>query len=220
MSTINRSRKFDAVIHDPEELRSRSRSPLFFVVALGAALAFTAALLGGYFFLRSRHAAQTLAAQQQQQQQQSAQAKTTVEPEVKIFEDEAMIKGAQVLVGGTVQNISNTALSDLSLELELTRRVGGAKESKTIALEPKDLAPNEQGRYSLTVLSRDFKQVRVVSVRSGDRAHEVAFATAPGAQRPPSPPPSNNKTIIVNRSAPRSSNGEFINTPDNPTKIR
>lgn len=218
MSTINRSGEFDAVIHDPEELRSRSRSPLFFAVAVLAAIAFTAALLGGYFYLRSRHAAQTRAAAEQQQQ--SAQVKPVPQPEVKIFEDEAMIKGAQVLVGGTVQNISNAPLTDLSLELELTRRTSGVKESRTIALEPKDLAPSEQGRYSLTVLSRDFKQVRVARVLSGARSGEVAFATAPGAQRPAGPPSSNNKTIIVNRPASRSSNGDFINTPENPTKIR
>lgn len=213
MSTLNRSSELDAVIHDPEELRSRSRSPLFFVVAVLAGLIVTAVLLGGYYYLRSRHAAQTLVSEQQQ----SAPVNRAVQPEVKIFEDQAVIKGAQVLIGGTLQNVSNATLADLSLELELTRRTDYAKEARTIPLAPKDLAPNEQGRYSLTLLSRDFKQVRVVRVMSGARANEVAFVTAPGAQRPPGPPPQTNKTIIVNR--PRTSNGDFINTPDNPTKV-
>ncbi|MBD0370825.1 MAG: hypothetical protein ICV60_08330 [Pyrinomonadaceae bacterium] len=204
----------DAAIHDPEELRSRSRSPLFFVVAFVAALAVTAALLGGYFYLRSRHAAQTLASQQQS----AAPAKPVIQPEVKIFEDQAMIKGTQVTVGGTVQNISTAALTDLSLELELTRRADGSKESRTIALAPKDLAPGEQAKYALTVLSRDYRQARVVRVKSGARANEIAFTSAPGNQRPAGPPPSGNKTIIVNR--PRDANGDFINTPDNPTPIR
>lgn len=214
MSTINRSRDLEAVIHDPEELRSRSRSPLFFFVAVLAGLVVTATLLGGYFYLRSRHAAQTLVAEQQQ----NAPARQTVQPDLKIYEDEAMIKGQQVMVGGTVQNISNAAIADLSLEMELTRRAGGAKESRTIALTPKDLAPNEQGHYSLTVLSREFRQARIVRVLSGTRSGEIAFVTAPGAQRPPAPPSQTNRTIIVNR--PRSSNGDFINTPDNPTPIR
>lgn len=204
----------DAAIHDPEELRSRSRSPLFFVVAFVAALALTAALLGGYFYLRSRHAAQTLASQQQQQ----TPAKPVIQPELKIFEDQAIIKGTQVTVGGTVENISKAALTDISLELELTRRRDGSKESRTIALAPKDLAPGEQGKYALTVLSRDYRQARVVRVRSGARAGEIAFTSAPGNQRPAGPPPSANKTIIVNR--PRDANGDFINTPDNPTTIR
>lgn len=215
MSTIKRIKELDAVIHDPDELRSRSRSPLFFGLALLAGLTVTALLLGGYFYLRSRHAAQTLATSKQQQ---SAPDRQAIQPELKIFEDEALIKGAHVLVGGTVQNISTATLTDLSLELELTRRADGAKESRTVALAPKDLAPNEQGKYSLTVLSREFKQARVLRVLSGASAREIAFQTAPGAQRPPSPAQQTNKTIIVNR--PRSSNGDFINTPDNPTTIR
>jgi hypothetical protein len=214
--TDNSIEELDAAIHDPEELRSRSRSPLFFVVALAAALVVTTALLGGYFYLRSRHAAQTRASEQQS----AAPAKPVIQPEVKIFEDQAMIKGAQVTVGGVVENISKAALSDVSLELELTRRADGSTESRTVALAPKDLAPGEQGKYSLTVLSRDYRRARVVRVKSGTRSSEIAFATAPGNQRPAGPPQQSNKTIIVNRPAPRDANGDFINTPDTPTTIR
>lgn len=218
MSIMDRTRELDTVaIHDPEEIRSRSRSPLFFLVAALAGLAVTAALLGGYFYLRSRHAAQTLATEQQQQ---SAPAKPVVQPEVKIFEDQAIIKGAQVVLGGTVQNISSSSLSDISLELELTRRADGSTESRTIAVTPKDLAPGGEGKYALTVLSRDYKRARVMRVKSSARAGEIAFATAPGNQRPSGPPQSNTKTIIVNRPAPRDGNGDFINSPDNPTTIR
>jgi hypothetical protein len=215
--TDNSVEELDAAIHDPEQLRSRSRSPLFFVVALAAALVVTTALLGGYFYLRSRHAAQARASEQQQS---AAPAKPVIQPEVKIFEDQAMIKGTQVIVGGAVENISKAALSDLSLELELTRRADGSTESRTVALTPKNLASGEQGKYSLTVLSRDYKRVRVVRVKSGARSSEIAFATAPGNQRPAGPPQQSNKTIIVNRPAPRDANGDFINTPDTPTTIR
>jgi Tfp pilus assembly protein PilN len=220
MSVVNNSEDLNVAIHDPEELRSSSRSPLFFVVAVLAAVALTAALLGGYFILRSRHAAQTRAAEQQQKQQSAVQARQTPPPELKIFEDQAMIKGTQVVVGGTVQNISNSPLADISLELELTRRAGGAAEMRTISLAPKDLAPGEQGKYALTILSRDYKRARIIRIKSGSRANEVAFATVPGNQRPPGPPQQGNKTIIVNRPAPRDGNGDFINTPDNPTTIR
>jgi hypothetical protein len=219
MSAVKNSEDLNVVIHDPEELRSRSRSPLFFVVAVLAALAVTAGLVLGYFILRSRHAAQTLASEQQQQQS-AAQGKQAPPSELKIFEDQAMIKGAQVIVGGTVQNISNAPLAGISLELELVRRAGGTTEMRTIALAPKDLAPGEQGKYALTILSRDYKRARIVRVKSGSRSNEVAFTTVPGNQRPPGPPQQTNKTIIVNRPAPRDGNGDFINTPDNPTTIR
>lgn len=219
MPIINSSEDLDAAIHDPEELRNRSRSPLFFLVAVVAALAMTSLLLGGYFYLRSRHAAQTLASEQEQQKQ-SAPAKQVAQPEVKVFEDQAMIKGAQVVVGGTVQNISNAPLADISLELELTRRADGSTESRVIAIAPKDLAPGEQGKYALTVLSRHYKRARVMRVKSGKREGEIAFATAQGNQRPAGPPQQTNKTIIVNRPPTRDSNSGFINTPDNPTTIR
>ncbi|HEX8175235.1 MAG TPA: hypothetical protein VF543_08955 [Pyrinomonadaceae bacterium] len=216
MSSINKPEEFDAVIHDPEELRGRSRSPLFFVIAFATAFALTAALVGGYFYLRSRHTAQTLAVQQQS----AAPAKPVIQPDIKIFEDQAMIKGAQVIIGGTVENISKATLSDLSLELELTRRVDGSTESRMLALTPKNLAPGEQGKYSLTVFSRDFKRARVVRVKSGASGNELAFTSLPGSQRPAGPPQQSNKTIIVNRPTPRDGNGDFINTPDNPTTIR
>ena len=216
MSTINKSNDFEAAIHDPEELRRSSRSPLFFGVALLAGLALTGSLLAGYFYLQRRHIAQNLA----NEQQQSVPAKQTPPPELKIFEDQAMIKGAQVVLSGTVQNISNAPLTGLSVELELTRRTGGGTESRALALAPKDLAPGEQGRYSLTVLSREFKQARISRVKSGARPNEIAFTTAPGNQRPAGPPPSNNKTIIVNRPAPSNGNSDFINSPENPTTIR
>ncbi|MCA1557510.1 MAG: hypothetical protein LC731_03100, partial [Acidobacteria bacterium] len=94
MSTLN-SENPDAAIRDPDELRSRSRSPLFFVVAILAASFVTAILLGGYYYLRSRHAQQTAASEKQQS---ATPAKPVVQPELKIFEDQAMIKGPQVIV--------------------------------------------------------------------------------------------------------------------------
>jgi hypothetical protein len=217
MSSIKSSREFDAVIHDPEELRGRS--PFFFLIGFLLALGLTAALVGGYFYLRSRHAAQTLATEQQQKN--AAAEKPLPKPEVRIFEDQAKIKGAQALLEGTVENISSAPMNDLSIELQLIPRMADARAvRRTLALTPKDLAPGERGQYSLTVLSRDYKQARVVSVKSSSRAGEIAFATAPGAQRPAGPPASNNKTVIINRPSPKNSNGDFINSPDNPTTIR
>ena len=216
MPTIN-SDNLDAAIHDPEELRSRSRSPLFFVVGGLAAIFVTAILVGGYLYLRSRHAQQTLASEKEQNA--AAPAKPVVQPELKIFEDQAMVKGPQVIVGGTVQNISNAAINDIALELELTRRAGGGTESRTLTLQPKDLAPGEQGTYSLTVFSRDYRRARILRVKSGARPNEIAFTSAPGKERPPNPQ-QGNKTIIINRPAPRDGNGDFINSPDNPTTIR
>jgi Tfp pilus assembly protein PilN len=199
--------------NDTEE--ERRRSPLFFLIAFIAALAVTASLLLGYMYLRRRHAEQTLTAQQTNQ---TANSKPIVPAKVQVYEDEAMIKGGKALIGGTLHNISQETFSDLSVELELTRRKDNSKEKRTLKIEPKDLAPDQQGRYSLSVLSRDYKSARLTAIRSGASASEIAFHTAAGARRPPEK--IQPKTVIVNRPPPRKPGEEFLNTPNNPVTVK
>lgn len=196
----------------------RRRSPLFFIVSIICALAVTGGLLAGYYYLQRRHVEQTRATQQAMNPPE----KPVVPPQAQIYEDEAMIKGSQAIIGGTVRNISNETLSNLSVELELTRRKDAGKEKRTLTLEPKDLAPNQQGKYSLSVLKRDYRNAHLVRLISGAQGSaEIAYKTAPGAQRPPEPPPNKTETIIVNKPAPRKGSGEeFVNSPDNPGTIR
>jgi hypothetical protein len=202
--------------HDFET--ERRRSPLFLIISAFCALAVTGGLLAGYMYLQRRHAERTRAMQQAMAPPEKPPA---IPPRAQVFEDEAMLKGAQAVIGGTVRNISNETLSDLSVELELTRRKDGSNERRTLALVPKDLAPDQQGRYSLSVLKRDYRSAHLVRLKSGAGAAEIAFKTAPGAQRPPESPPKATETVIVNQSAPRKGSGEeFINTPDNPGTIR
>ena len=195
----------------------RRRSPLFFIVSIICALAVTGGLLAGYYYLQRRHAEQTRAAQLAM----TPPEKPVVPPQAQIYEDEAMIKGSQAVIGGTVRNISNETLSDVSVELELTRRKDAVKEKRILPLEPKDLAPNQQGKYALSVLKRDYRSAHLVRLLSSGGSAEIAYKTAPGAQRPPEPPPAKTETIIVNKPAPRKGSGEeFVNTPENPGTIR
>jgi hypothetical protein len=197
------------------ETESR-RSPLFLIISAFCALAVTGGLLAGYMYLQRRHAERTRATQQAMATPEKPPA---IPPQAQIYEDEAMLKGAQAIIGGTVRNISNQTLADLSVELELTRRQDGSNEQRILPLEPKNLAPDQQGRFSLSVLKRDYRSAHVVRLKSGAGSAEVAFKTAPGAQRPPERTP--DTTVIVNQSAPRKNTGEeFINTPDNPATIR
>src|SRR5918912_932239 len=105
-----------AELHD-FEVESR-RSPLFLVVSAICALAVPGALLAGYLYLQRRNAEQTRA----KQQALTPPEKAVIPPKAQVYEDEAMIKGAQAILGGTVNNISNETLSDLNVELELIRR--------------------------------------------------------------------------------------------------
>jgi hypothetical protein len=199
-------------IHLDTEAR---RSPVTLIAAVICALAITGGLFAGYLYLRRRHAQNELARQQAQTPPAS---KPTGPPLLQVYEDDALIKGSQALIGGTVVNISSENLTDLSVELELHQRKGGNKETRSLPVTPKDLTPNQQGRYTISVLSRDYSYARLVRIKSSARPTEIVFKTAQGAQRPPEPPPQG-KTVIVPRPAPRKGEEEFINTPDKPARV-
>lgn len=196
------------------------RSTLVMAVAIICALLLTGGLFAGYLYLKQRHAEQLGAQKQAEMALANKSApKPAAPPLLQVFVDDAMLRGSQTILGGTLLNISQETLSDLSVELELRQRKGGISETRTIAPEPKDLAPNGQGRYSLKLESRGYSSARVLSIKSGSRAEELPFKTAPGAQRPPEVIKPTVKTIIVKPPARRSNDEEFINTPDNPSKI-
>lgn len=138
-------------------------------------------------------------------------------PQAQIAEDEAMLRGANAIIGGTVHNISTEKLHGLSIEIELMRRDGTANESRTLEVSPADLAPGETGRYSLSLPTRQWIGARVTTLQSSARDAAVAFKSTPGARRPPERVPQGRLT-----KAPRTTTRgeEFINTPDNPTTIR
>ncbi len=127
------------------------RSPLVMVAAVVCALALTGGLFLGYMFLKKRHAEQVNAqvAAQRAAAQAAQASKPTGPPVLQVFVDDAMLKGSQTVIGGTLLNISQETLSDLSVELELRTRKGGQAETRAVAVEPKDLAPQQQGRYSI-----------------------------------------------------------------------
>jgi hypothetical protein len=182
--------------------------------AIACALAVAAALLVGYRFLRARQLAGVRAAQETEQA-----AKIVAPPEAQIFEDEARLKGSDALITGTVRNISDKRLESLSLEMELKRRGNAqAVERRRIKVEPTDLAPGGEGRYSLSLPSSEWSGARVLSLNSGGRTEAIAFRSAVGARRPLERPPQGSpKVVVVPR--PRPKGEEFINTPDNPTRI-
>jgi hypothetical protein len=182
--------------------------------AIACALAVAAALLVGYRLMRARQLARVRAAQQTEQA-----SKIAAPPEAQIFEDEARLRGSQALVTGTVRNISDRKLEALSLEMELKRRNNPqAVENRKIDLEPADLAPGEEGRYSLSLQSSEWSGARVLSLNSERRTGAIAFKSALGARRPLERPAQGNpKVVVVPRPKPKGE--EFINTPDTPIRI-
>lgn len=139
--------------------------------------------------------------------------------EVHVYEDEAMLRGTQAVIGGTIKNDSGATLESLSVELELQRRDRETIEHRKVSVAPSALAPGAQGRYQIALPVRDWSGARVLRVRSEMRDADIAFASSPGARRPPERPPQ----IRVNSSSPaprqKPQGEEFINTPDNPSNI-
>ncbi len=188
----------------------RSRSTKLYAIGLACAVLVSGAVFGGYAWLRKRHV-QDVRANIQSQESPAPIPKGPNRAQILV--DEAVLKGENTIIGGTVKNISNEELSALSVEIELKRRVDGKSENKVVPIEPPALKPQQEGRYQVQLRSADFSSARVISLRSGDSS-SVAFAQLPGQKRPPEK--IEGRTIVVGRSGP--SNG-FLNTPDKPVRV-
>lgn len=140
------------------------------------------------------------------------------EPQANVFVDEAMLAKPYAIIGGAVQNVGRERLEKLSVEIELRRRADSGVETREVKVEPADLEPGQQGKFSLKVISEEWSNSRVVGLRSGARAEGIAFKSLPGAKRPPEKFKDN--VIIVKTPAKKKSGGDdFINTPDTPYSV-
>jgi len=172
-------------------------------------------------FPACRDAGTTRQSQQSRQQkgaesQQAAQPQQGA-PQVQIFADEAMLRKPYAVLGGTVRNVGAERLGGLVIELELRRRDGNGTERREVSLQPSDIGPGGEAKYSLKVLSDEFGSSRIARLRSGEQ--ELAHQVLPGAKRPLERTP-DGKTIIVRE--PRKPGGpgeEFINTPDTAVSV-
>ncbi len=183
------------------------------VGAIVCSLVVAAALIIGYRFLRARQLERVRAAQKTE-----PSAKILSPPEAQIFEDEARLKGPEAVITGTIRNISEQRLEELSLEMELKRRAAQVTERRQVNVEPNALDPGEEGRYLLSLPSSEWSGARVLSLSSARRNETIAFKSAVGARRQPERLPQGNpKIVVVPR--PRQKGEEFLNTPDNPTRI-
>ena len=182
------------------------------LVAALAALLITGLVFAGFLVLRKRHQQQTLAAEQAQAPRPS-EAKGPIKAQ--IFVDDALLKGDQTVLGGTVRNISNENLSNVTVDLELIRRKDGGSHKTSVPVEPTQLSPQQEGRYSLQLRSADYSAAKLAGLHGGANSAALAYAAAPGQKRPPEKLES--KTIIVN--PPGRSKGGFLNSPDNPGRV-
>jgi hypothetical protein len=197
------------IIEDHEEVFiEATESSGLKVAAAVAALLVTVLVFFGYAYLRRRQL-------QSAAPTQPVNVQPKPSPQALVLVDEALIQGSNTVLGGTVRNISNQKLSAVSVELELKRRTGVGVEKKQVPLNPAELGPLEEGRYSLQLKAQDYLSARVVGLYSGSQA-TIPFTLAQGDKRPPERLES--KTIKIDKSAP-GKRSEFLNSPDNPARV-
>lgn len=142
--------------------------------------------------------------------------------EAVIYADDAMLRKPYAVIGGTVENTSVQRLEEVTVELELQKRSDGSKERRSVKVNPADLAPGARGSYSLRILSEEWSDSRVVSLKTGAGKNDVAFRTAQGARRPPERLPEKvtvTETVQGPKQKKKSGNDEFINSPDDPVSV-
>ncbi len=195
-------------LHEELLLEPKTSTSLKIIAAI-AAIVVAGLLLGGYFMLRQRHAENVAASM--------SVAEPRPEPKAHILVDDATIGGGKSTLAGTVKNTSNGTLSGLQIELELKSRKGAGAEKRLVPVEPADLQPNQEGRYSIQLAVQDYASARLIGLKSGGDLVAVPHTTGQGQKRQPERLES--KTITVDKRPPGAKRDEFLNSPDNPARV-
>jgi hypothetical protein len=194
----------EAVAQQKESMRRK-------LLALVCAVAVTAILLVGYSYIRKNQAQKNLL---------NAAPPVVLEsgpkgpPLAHIVIDEPLLEKGITKIGGAVRNISENELSGLSIALELRRRKDGGLEQTLVPVEPGHLKPQEEGAYSLKLPAQNYGSIRLVGIKANPQSMLIAYSSSPGKKRPPER--LEPKTIVVKRAGRQ---GEFLNSPDNPTRV-
>jgi hypothetical protein len=194
-----------------DELFTEARRPVGPKLLAGvSALLITALVFTGYALLRKRHAQDSALLYPS-----APGAEPRKPPKALVIVDEALLQGGKTIIGGTVRNTSSEKLEGLSVELELKRRKDGGAETQLVTLEPAQLEPEQEGRYSLQIKAQDYSSARLAGLKVGPSLLALPYTTAQGQKRPPERLDS--KTITIGK--PSSKRGEFLNSPDNPARV-
>ncbi len=185
------------------------------IVAVVCALLATGALLTGYLAIRARRSQERTRVPAVQQT-----LRKNLTTELEIFEDEAYTKNSQAIIGGTVRNLSNRALSDLVIEMEFVRRDDGEKETRSIKVEPTVLMAGGQGKYQIKLLAREWSGARLIRVVGGEGREEIGYQSEEGAPRPLTTPNVARSRSNEPQSRPHRPGDDFYNTPDSAEVIR
>jgi hypothetical protein len=195
--------------HQDEVLARERESTKRKLLGVVCAVAVTAILLAGYGYIRKFHAQRVLA------ENTPPPVVEKSPPLAHIVVDEPTLEKGMTTLGGVVKNISKQELSGLSVVLELRRRKDSGVEESVLPVTPAQLHPEEEGSYSVKVSAQEFASIRLAGLKADPQSALIAYTSSQGKRR--TPERLEPRTIVIKRSGKP---GEFINTPDNPGRIR
>jgi hypothetical protein len=202
------------MINDPfhqEEAVAREKETMKrLILGIVCAVGITAILLAGYTYFRQRHAVQVITANTPPPVVETG---PKGPPVAHIWIDEPTLDKGVTIIGGVVKNISSQELSGISIAMELKRRKDKSIEQTVVPLAPARLAPEEQGSYSLKLPAKDYDSIKFVGIKADPQSALIAYTTSPGKKRPLE----RLQPQVVSKG--RAKEGDFINTPDNPSKV-
>ena len=199
--------------HQEEAIAQQQDSNRRLFLGIVCAVAVTALLIAGYAFIRRQHAKRILAETPPPQTVTDSGPKGP--PLAHVVVDEPTLERGFTVIGGAVKNISDRPLSDIYVVIELRRRKDGGLEEVALPVSPPILEPRQEGAYSLRAHAQEFGSIRLSAVKAEPQSTLIAYTSSQGKKRPPER--FEPKVVVVKRSGKP---GEFINTPDNPGRIR
>jgi hypothetical protein len=190
--------------HEKESMKRKLAAGL-------CAVALTGILVVGYGYFRTRHAKQVLV---NSSPAESAESLPKGPPQAHIVIDEPLLEKGTTTLRGSVKNISTHELTGLSIAMELRRRQDGATEEAVVPVAPPDVQPGEDGSYSIKLDAQKYGSIRLVGLTASPQSTPIPYTSSPGKKRPPEK--LEPKTVVIKRTG---RSGEFLNTPDNPTRV-
>ena len=196
----------------PEEAIARERdSGRRKLLAVVCAVGLTAILLAGYAYFRRYHAQRVLENNAPPPVVKSGPKGPAL---AHVVIDEPTIAKGVTTIGGVVKNISKQDLTGVQVVIELRRRKDGGVEESLLPVSPAQLQPEQEGVYSLKAPAQDFTSIRLAGVKADPQSNLIAYSSSPGKKRPPER--LEPRTVVVKRAGRP---GEFLNSPDNPTRV-
>jgi hypothetical protein len=199
--------------HQEEANEQRHDTNRRLLLGIVCAVAVTALLVAGYTYIRHYYAQRILVENTPPPAPEPTGPKGP--PLAHVVIDEPTLEKGFTVIGGVVKNTSNRDLSDVFIVIELRRRKDGGVEEVALPVTPPVLASQSEGAYSLRAPAQDYASIRLAGVKAAPQSTLIAYSSSQGKKRPPER--FEPKVVVVKRSGKP---GEFINTPDNPGRIR